>query len=335
MRPRSSLPAAFPALIACAGALELAACTGEKSFVLPGADAGAPSARYEALCAAWAERECAAANLCPLGVLARWDDSEQCVARETLACELQAADPDVSFDPARVEACTFAGGCGSAPGMLSAPDSPTLCLSTGKAPPRAACVWSSACASGDCVYSYGPDGSKARCGTCQESIRCACGENQECVASDGGSECVTLPDAGEPCGPPLFSCNDSRCVSAGDGGEGLCSATPKATLGMPCSTDLAGPQCLGGTSELYCDATGHCRAHDPAEYGAPCTAAAGGEGSVCVGAGWCDSVTTGVCQPPSLDGDPCEQGILPCLPPARCVSGACVFPSLSSCGPSL
>jgi hypothetical protein len=335
MRPRFPPPAGLRALIACAAALELAACTGEKSFLLPGIDAGTPSARYEAVCTGWAERECSAASLCPINLLARWDDSGQCVARETLACELQAADPDVSFDPARVEACSFADVCGSAPGMLSAPDSPTLCLGAGKAPEGAACVWSSGCASGHCVYSYGGDGSKARCGTCQESIRCACAENQECVASDGGSKCVTRPDAGEPCGPPLFSCNDSQCLYAGDGGDGLCSAIPEAALGMPCSAGPGGPWCLLGTDDPYCDATGHCRAHDAAQYGSPCTASTGGEDSVCVGAGWCDSMTTGVCQPPALDGEPCEPGILPCLPPARCLSGACVFPSQSSCAPSL
>ncbi len=334
MRSRPPLASGLAALVACATVLGLPACTGEKSFTLPGIDAGPPSARYQAVCAGWAERECAAAAGCALAILARWDDSGQCVARETLACELQAADPDVSFDSARVAGCTFPDGCAGAPGMLSAPDSAGLCLSAGKAPLGAPCIWNSACASGNCVYSYGGDGSKARCGTCQESIQCACADNQECVAKDGGSECVTLPDAGEPCGPPLFSCNGSQCLYAGDGGEGLCSATPEATLGMPCSTSLAGPWCFSGTSDLYCDGTGHCRAHEPAEYGAPCTASTGGEGSVCVGAGWCDSMTTGVCQPPSLDGDPCEQGIQPCLPPARCLSGACVFPSQSSCAPS-
>ena len=46
--------------------LSFLACTGEKSFTLPGVDAGAPSARYQAVCATWAQRECAAASLCAM-----------------------------------------------------------------------------------------------------------------------------------------------------------------------------------------------------------------------------------------------------------------------------
>jgi hypothetical protein len=329
MRSRPPLASGLAALVACATVLGLPACTGEKSFTLPGIDAGPPSARYQAVCAGWAQRECTAAAGCALAILARWEDTAQCVARETLSCELQAADPDVSFDSARVAGCTFPDGCAGAPGMLSAPDSAGLCLSAGKAPLGAPCIWNSACASGECTYSYGFDGTKAVCGTCQAPVRCACTPNQECLVRDGGFECATLPDAGDPCGAPLFSCNDAQCVAFGDAGEGLCTPLPTVTVGMPC--DTGGPLCISSGSELYCDATSHCRAYTPADYGAPCTASTGGEGGLCIGAGWCDSMATGVCQPPSADGDPCDDLLVPCLAPARCVSGSCVFPSLASC----
>lgn len=333
MRSRPPLVPRLSALVACAAALELLACTGEKNFTLPGLDAGAPSARYQAVCATWAQRECAAASLCAIAILARWEDTAQCVARETLTCELQAADPDVSFDPARVSGCTFPDGCAGAPGMLSAPDSAGLCLSAGKAALGAPCIWNAACASGECVYPYGPDGTRAPCGTCQTPARCACTPNQACVVEDGGFACATLPNAGESCGAPLFACHDAQCVPLGeaDAGVGLCSPIPTATIGMPCDTGPVGRLCLSGASDLYCDAASHCRAYVPADYGAPCAASSGGEGAVCVGAGWCDSMATGVCQPPSADGDPCDDLLVPCLSPARCVSGSCVFPSLASC----
>jgi hypothetical protein len=83
---------------------------------------------------------------------------------------------------------------------------------------------------------------------------------------------------------------------------------------------------------VYCDVTGHCRAYVAAGYGQPCLTGNGGEGNVCVGAGWCDYEGTRVCLPPSPDGEPCEDQVLPCLPPARCLQGACIFPSLATCG---
>jgi hypothetical protein len=325
-----SVASAVCALLA--GAAAVASCTGEATFVLPAVDAGVPSTHYEAVCAAWAQRACAPGDSCPMTYLSRWEDATQCVERETLVCELQAADPDVRFDPAAVEACDFTADCPGGDVVVDAPESPTLCLPPGKAPLGAPCVWNSACQSGACLYPYTPDGVAAACGACQVPLQCSCASNQECVVYPDRATCVTLPDAGEKCGAPWYACNESECVTSEDGGDGLCRELPGATVGMPCTSDLTGPQCESTTSSVFCDSTGHCRAYVAAGYGQPCLVGNGGEGNACVGAGWCDEQSTRVCQPPAPDGEPCEDQVLPCLPPARCLQGSCIFPSLATCG---
>jgi len=318
-------------LAVLASAVGLGACTGEASFMLPSVDAGAPSARYGAVCGAWARRACAYAGSCG-NPLVGWEDNGQCVERETLSCELQADDPDVPFDPALVAGCTFPASCLYSAGVTGPPYALPLCLPPGKAPTGAPCVWNSGCQSGECDYAYVPGGTKASCGTCEPALKCACAITQECVFADGGDvACVTLPDAGEACGAPLFACNDAECVTSADAADGMCMTVPAAGIGSPCTTGPAGPTCFSTASALYCDSTEHCSAYAPAAYGDPCALSTGGEGNVCVGAGWCDSTGTGICQPPSPDGAPCEGTTLPCLPPARCLSGACTFPSLASC----
>lgn len=333
MRPLARLPANLSTLAACALAPWLAACTGEASFELPSIDAGAPSARYATACAAWASHHCAYADRCMVSVVARWEDDAQCLERETLLCELQASDPNVSFDPGRVEACTFSANCADDVGIFPAPFSPSLCLPAGKARAGAACVWNSACQSGNCVYTFDADDSEGACGKCEPQVTCACAANanQRCVRGDGGIECVTLPDAGEPCGSPLYACNGAQCVSPGDSPDGTCRIVPMAGIGMPCTTTAAGPQCSIANDLAYCDHTNHCRAYEPATYGEACVLSTGGEGNLCLGDGWCDSRSTGTCQPPVLDGEPCEYPELPCLSPARCLGGACVFPTLATC----
>jgi len=84
--------------LALALAPTLAACTGEKSFILPLVDADDPSSRYDTVCAGWARRECTYTEACKPSVFAQWENDPQCLERETLACELQSSDPDVPFE---------------------------------------------------------------------------------------------------------------------------------------------------------------------------------------------------------------------------------------------
>lgn len=327
---RASSLAALSVLVAGAAALD--SCTGEESFVLPAVDAGVPSRRYETVCAAWARRACAPGDACPVTFLEGWEDDAQCVARQTLVCELQAADPEVRFDPAAVDTCTFDADCPGGAALLEQPESPSLCLPPGRAPLGAPCVWNNGCESGACLYPVTPDGVPAPCGTCQAPLQCSCGSNQECVVYPDHVMCLTLPDPGDKCGPPWYACNNSQCIVSEEGENGVCKQLPAASLGMPCTSDLTGPQCVSTASSVFCDLTGHCRAYVAAGYGQPCLVGNGGEGNACVGAGWCDMQTTGTCQPPAPDGEPCEDEVLPCLPPARCLQGSCIFPSLATCG---
>jgi hypothetical protein len=304
----------------------VAACTGEASFMLPSLDAGAPSGRYGTVCNAWATRECAYTDACQVSVFAQWESDAQCIARETLVCELQGDDPDVPFDPALVDACTLPADCSAPIGIVSAESASALCLPPGKAPNGAPCVWGSGCQSRVCIYDSTTNGTAA-CGTCEPPIRCDCSANQRCVLTGDVVSCIDLPDAGDTCGAPLYACNDAKCVAASDGGA-TCQVVPEGGVGAPCSTDPTGPDCFfSGEAPLYCDHTDRCSAYVAATYGQPCT----GEGSVCVGDGWCDSENTGDCQPPAPDGEPCNDDVPPCLPPSRCLAGACIFPTLATC----
>jgi hypothetical protein len=322
-----SVAAALFALVGGAAALD--SCTGEASFVLPPVDPGFPSTRHEAVCAAWARRACSPGDACPTSSLDGWKDDSQCVARETLVCELQGDDPEVRFDPAAVEACTFDAGC---PGVF---ESPSLCLPPGRAPLGAPCVSDSGCESGKCQYPWPTDGPmagvSAPCGTCQVPLQCSCASNQECVVYYDHVTCLTLHDAGDRCGPS-YACNNSECITPEDGGDGVCEQMPTASLGMPCSSDGTGPRCASTTSTLFCDRTGHCQQESVAAgYGQSCLVDDAGVAHTCVAFGWCDP-QTGICQPPEPDGEPCELFALPCLPPAVCLQGSCIFPSLASCG---
>jgi hypothetical protein len=248
---------------------------------------------------------------------------------ETLACELQGDDPDVPFDPALVAACTLPADCSAPFGVVAVSIGSALCLPAGKAPNGAPCVWSSGCQSGVCFYEFIGDGQPA-CGICKAPVRCNCTPHQECVVTGDKTKCVALPDAGEACGAPLFACKDSKCVASGDDG-GTCQTVPQGGAGAPCTNSPAGPDCLFSPTPLYCDHTDHCSPYLPAAYGQPCTTSTGDQGNVCVGAGWCDSTGSGNCQPPAPDGEPCQAGEPTCLPPARCLAGACIFPTHATC----
>jgi hypothetical protein len=321
------------ALGSCAAAtVALAGACGESSFPLPTVDAGAPDARYAAVCAQWADRSCAYEERCQRDLFRRWLDHGQCVQRETLVCELQAEDPDVPFDPAAVGACTFPSSCMIDPGAGGPPSSPHLCLPPGRAPDGAACIWDSGCRSGSCVYSYDIYGIASTCGRCAAFDRCDCADGSICVYLDGGISCILLPGVGEPCGPPIYACKASSCIPVGEGPNGTCTSIPQAGLGEPCSSAPRGPACSDPDLSLYCDLTQHCSAYQAAGYGDPCAGPAG-EGRLCAGDGTCDFSRSGVCLPPSPDSEPCDESQgLRCLPPARCLDNACVFPASERCG---
>jgi len=268
-------------------------CTGESSFLLPLWDAGAPDSRYQGACAAWARTECAYQDRCEVSIAGRWEDDAQCLERETLQCELEAADPDVRFDPVAVAACAYPADCASPP--------PWLCLSAGKAADGAACQWSDACASGACEFLFA--GSEpSPCGVCVTLRSCnlACEAGEACeIDVDGGDRCVTLP------------------------------TMPAASLGEPCGSDAGGPFC---GFDLYCDETQHCRAYLPAAYGQPCGETDAGAAYLCEAYGTCASLGPLLCVAPAADGALCDdQQGLGCLPPARCLANHCAFPDLSWC----
>jgi len=318
------------------------ACEGESSFVIPVEDAGAPDGRYEATCTEFAKTLCARAFACNPPVAFTWTDVPQCVARNTLHCELIASDPDVIFDPQQLQTCieADAGECPSSYGID--------CFGAGRAPNGATCVWAEACQSGNCVVTIDVTaGYESPCGVCRP-LPCngACPDGQQCSTSpDGGSSCIPMPcggcpagqrcfgpvDGGATCTPPLGP--GQACTRDADcedffycGPDGTCSAV--ARIGDACGGAAMGRPC--GDADAYCDAKGQCSEVASLPYGASCDQIE----SVCAGAGTCDP-TDSQCLPPASDGDVCEdfQG-LECLPPARCIANRCLFPGVGLCAGS-
>jgi hypothetical protein len=279
------------------GAVGSAGCTGESSFALPLWDAGAPDSRYEGPCSAWAKTECAYEDGCPSSIGGRWADDAQCLQRETLQCELEAADPDVRFDPVAVATCVYPTDCTS--------PTPGLCLPAGRAGDRAACQWNEACAGGLCLFSFVYDAATV-CGACFAPPSCS-------VPCDAGAACERGVDGGD------------RCVM-------LPPAMPVASLGQSCGSDAGDPPCFDPDVELFCDDTEHCRAYQPASYGQQCGQTDSGATYLCEAYGSCASIGTLICEAPAADGALCDdQQGLSCLPPARCQMNHCAFPNLSWC----
>jgi hypothetical protein len=304
-------------------ALAFLECNGEWSFVIPPWDAGAPSARNASVCGAWAKRRCDYEDRCPVSIYFRWISHAQCIERSTLSCELIADDPNVAFDTDLVGACSYPTDC-------KAPVPFDFCLSQGRTPVGAACLWSEGCQTFNCQRVLDATTQSWRtCGVCRPAPRgCdpACPAGEDCLFSgaDAGSACVVVPTVGQPCDAPLYICRGSYCQGETPSGAGVCTAF--AGLGEACSGTSCGP------GELYCDDTLHCSSLSPAAYGQLCEPSKGGSGYRCTAYGTCDFQNTGRCLPPSPDGAPCDpnQG-LRCLPPAECIAHHCLLPSLADC----
>ena len=277
-------------------------CSGEESFPLPPVAFGAPSTRYEKACGTWAQSDCAYEERC---LDFPWNNLEQCVDRRTLACELMAADPGISFDEHRVQGCTYPSDCATPP---------PICWPQGVTPAGQPCVWNEACHSGNCI---GADTELGICGLCVCDIECAPG--QECLLSAAGSTCVSAKTA--PGGPCASSgeCQSGVCAPGEDGGL-VCS--PFGQLGDPCEREGA-PSCR---SDLSCDSTHRCNSIALVGFGESCEDD-GGPFFVCKGFATCDG---GTCVPPAGDGQRCDPSSA-CAWPAECIESHCVFPTVEDC----
>jgi hypothetical protein len=342
------------------------ACNGDSRFNLP-VEPASPDINDATACTAWAKSFCAYQELCDYFV---WENVDQCVAREVLSCELIAADPDVIFDEERVSGCKYPEDCESAIPQCwgtgrSPAGSPCLwdqaCQSGGclGSDPSAStticgvcggelgqpCASASGCFSNSCgAFGTAQPGQEV-CGpfaklgdACGEGMP-FCGPSLACSdPGEGAFRCVAptpyaLP--GQPCEASLL-CLSGVCA-AGEAGAKECA--PFASLGAACGTNL--PYCAGGLecSSQEDDAeTGHCIVAPLTGYGAGCNPmddTCTGFG-VCLascasppdgGGGWC-------CAAPVGDGDSCsDTQEVGCLPPAQCIAGRCIFPTVADCSP--
>jgi hypothetical protein len=285
--------------------LFLPACSGEESFALPPVPVGTPSTRYEAACTTWARSDCSWRALC--GLPFPWDNGEQCVARETLTCELMAADPGVSFDEERIRNCQLPSDCSTPP---------PVCWPQGHTPLGQRCLWGEACHSGFCV-GVG-SGRLGVCGLCVCDIQCPPG--QGCLADSSGGRCVSLPrEPGASCSSG-DECQSKECVPS-RAGPLVCA--PFGQLNDPCGE--GSPAC---GPDVPCDDTGHCSATEQVGYGARCGPQDdGGAQLACKGSLSC---IAGACPVLADDGQPCDPDHV-CLAPAMCIANLCVFATLGDC----
>jgi hypothetical protein len=315
---------------ACA-ALGWMGCTGQSSFDLPAIDAGRVDTQDKGPCSAWAAAVCAREMSClgdPEAI--QWTDlSEfdlpQCVARTTLICEVVATDPNVSFDAQKLSQCTYPSDC-----TVPERDLPVDCLSPGRSPPGATCVFHEACTTGVC------DTTSSICGTCAAPrVPCACAAGQVCagIGLDGGPVCDPVSEVGGSC-TTTIECEHSYCLIDTPDGKGTCVVL--VALGGLCgdgegaSPGREGTPCAG--DDAYCDLTLHCSPIEGVPSGVCGAPDDGGPLIECSGFGACDP-TTGTCLQPAPDGQICDetQG-LGCMAPAQCIANRCLYPSLAYCG---
>lgn len=318
------------ALAAAAGACAVLACTGESSFYLPAVDAGHVDTQYAAPCGAWATAVCTREMNCPGDPdalewtdLTRFDMSE-CTARSTLTCEVVAGDPNVSFDAETIGACTYPADC-----TVTVRDLPIDCLSPGRAPPGAACVFHESCSSGFCQTT------SSICGRClPPQVPCPCAAGQVCAGEglDGGVICDTVSQLGGPCTSPV-ECPDAYCAPDEDGGRrcvALVGLGGRCGDGEGAAPGREGIPCAG--TDTYCDSSLHCSPIEGVFQGQCGASADGGALLECTEFGACDP-TTDTCLQAAPDGQVCDttQG-LGCMEPAECIANRCLYPSLAYCG---
>jgi len=330
--------------------LVISACSGEESFPLPPVPIGAPSTRYQDACTAWAQSVCSWKALC--GLPFPWVSGEQCVARGTLSCELLAADPGVSFDEEGILECQFPQDCSTPP---------PVCWPQGRTPLGQPCLWNEACLSercigvgsarlGICGLCAAGEGCQADTagGTCIPLLRGpgeSCASSADCQSgqcitgnstpeSDSGNGFVMIGMGTPDAGADATYCLNGRCMA--DAQVPLARAplhcAPFAQLSEPCGRNDT-PECA---PDLYCDANGHCSAILQAVFGGQCGMSDGAtrvDGGVlipsCEGFAKCN-MTTGTCEAPADDGQPCDADH-DCVPPAACVANHCIFPTLADC----
>jgi hypothetical protein len=301
-------------MLAAAGSLAVGeACSGDWSFALPPAEAGTPATRYEDACGSWASAYCAYEERCfPTSLYFNWHAVAECVARETLGCELAATDPSAQFDEERVRACRYPDDCSS---------SLPTCFAAGRAPAGSACLWQSACQSGVCV---GAGGDYPLCGTCY-ACNTPCPSGETCTGIVGSGICHSHS---RPAGQSCSSADDCQSASCGpgDGGPSVCA--PFGRVGESCGG--TGPRCDDGA---FCDDSGRCSAYRLADDAGRCGLLDDGDDAFayCGGSAACVSDS---CVAPVGDGASCDpsQG-LRCLWPAACVAGHCIFPTIADCPP--
>ncbi len=282
-------------------------------------DPGGPGDLFRDACREQALGACSYQARClPFGFERAWPDAATCEERETLGCQLEAADPSSTYDDASIRSCALPLDfpCPSDPGHDAAVAAQRAACNPppGELPDGASCAFGSACASGFC-WPYVSDWNEL-CGQCMpRPCEGGCPEGEVCTLSlaDLSSTCVPRGGVGEPC-----EASDECATYVCDGG--VCA--PRPEVGDPCDPGLDACE-----SEAYCDpAVKVCRLSSLAQASEPCGALPSGF-TLCGGGAACPSLSSSAtCIPPAEDGSFCDPTqSLDCLWPALCVDGYCRF----------
>ena len=265
---------------------------------VPGADGGPIAEDPARVCAAAADAICAKLSACsPFGLGAAYGDLATCQARVVLGCLPTFGAAQTSATPTRSEACAASLAALSCADLLAGKLGDACVTQPGGVATGAACAEDAQCATAFCARAP-----SAACGTCAAKtnagdpcVNAACSVGTVCPA--GKTSCITpVPGkAGDAC-TVQEECDLANAVG--------CNTASKKCIALT----LAGPGQSCGANGL--NATSF---------------------AVCPASGTCSALLHGTCAAAAADGAACSDSGAHCLPPARCLSGACAVPDPATC----
>jgi hypothetical protein len=251
-----------------------------------------------------------------------YGDLDTCVARLKLGCQPALDAPGTSVTTSQIASCASALSARSCEDTFGpAPPAPCRPLS-GELADGVGCANDNQCQSTYCKKQ-----GKA-CGVCSKRVSAgeACESDDDCEweLSCAGQVCAKYVNVGESCDTNHPCLPPSECNSSG---------TCAKRGGPGASCDPAAQDC-DLYQGLYCDLGKTCKQVGIVKDGEAC-GLVDGTFAICARSGKCKGGTLlvkGTCLAAASDGGSCDLVQGPnCLPPARCVDGACKLEDPAAC----
>jgi hypothetical protein len=273
-------------------------------------------------CQQLAQNTCARLAACsPRAVDSLYGDVQTCASRLSLSCVMGLATPDAITSTFGVVACADALANVDCNALLEN-GLPDMCqLAPGARADGSTCGSDAQCAStrcaratvadscGTCAPLAAAEGACQVPGDCSRGLVCTADNHCRAPAAVGGT-C----DDDHPCRYPLL-CDGGRCA------QGLAA-------GATCSINADRCDRYAGQ---YCNVSNRCESWLNAAVGQPCGYTSGAYHFCTASASCSEPVSGGTCQAALPDGAACSASGASCLPPARCVDGACSLAMPGAC----